>query len=354
MSRSVWLRRDHERDHATNGGTIVLGSPLPQLFRPRGDGPRGSFSDLFRRYYPDIRTALNAHPEPGLVLLLASDEWLEASAWWPADGRDINPLIVGRHSTAEVFVPSDPSLSLRHLAVLIHPRRDTEAVRFRVLDLRTPTAFRDEEGRRLEAVEADGPLMLRCASFAALLLPTGGAEEPWPRDADRGWARVPERVHLECATAHPERWTDRAGWAWGRGARLFDAAGAAPTLSTSFPGPSLAVRDLAGTDQARGEIRVRSATGRASIRLGETAARHGVLLGRYNRCDNAGVDVLADEVLSRVHLLLVEMAGALYAVDTASKNGVWLGPRQVRVVRVEPGITLTLADAAAVSWHPFH
>jgi hypothetical protein len=41
-------------------------------------------------------------------------------------------------------------------------------------------------------------------------------------------------------------------------------------------------------------------------------------------------------------------------VDTASKNGVWLGPRQVRVARVEPGIVLALANAAAVSWHPFH
>jgi hypothetical protein len=45
-------------------------------------------------------------------------------------------------------------------------------VRFRVLDLRTPTAFRDGTGRHLQAVEADGPLMLRFASLTALF-PTG-------------------------------------------------------------------------------------------------------------------------------------------------------------------------------------
>jgi hypothetical protein len=354
MSRSVWLRHDHERDDASNDQTIVIGSSIPSPVGARTSAARpfGSFSDLFRNHYRDIRTVLNAHTEPGLALFLASDEWLEASAWWPADERQINPLIVGRHSAAEVFVPSDARLSLRHLAIILHPHKDATKTRFRVLDLRTPTAFRDEEGRRLEAVEADGPLMLRCASFAALLFPTGGSEELWPQEAEGAWERVPERVHLECARAEPEWCRHRGGRRQHRGVLNLDQG--APTLSTSFPGPALAVQDLAGSDCPRGEIEVRSAGGRIALRLGETAARRGVLLGRYDRCDNFGAEVLTHERLSRVHLLLLEMAGALYAVDTASKNGVWQGPRRVRMARVEPGLTLALAHEALVTWHPFH
>lgn len=348
MSRSVWLRRDQARDHAANDGTVCvpLGSPAP--------APRASFSDVFRTHYRKIREVLNAHSEPGLALFVASPEGLEASAWWEAAEKDINPLIVGRHSSAEVFIPSDPLLSLRHLVVIVRPRREGERVRFRVLDLRTPIAFRDEEGRRLEAVEADGPLLLRLASQTALFFPTGGSQEPWPEEAAAAWRRVPERTHLACTAADPERWLDLAGRGARRSLEAVNVSGGPPTLSTSFPGPAFVEWDLAGGDCARGALVVRCAESRVSLRLGETAMREGVLLGRYDRCDNGGVTFLTSERVSRVHLLLVEMAGGFYAIDTASRNGLWYGSRDVRATRLEPGLVLTLADQASVEWRSFH
>jgi hypothetical protein len=58
--------------------------------------------------------------------------------------------------------------------------------------------------------------------------------------------------------------------------------------------------------------------------------------------------------VSRVHLLLIEMAGGFYAIDTASRNGVWCGSRDVRVTRLESGVALTLADEASLEWCPHH
>src|SRR5262249_59328862 len=97
----------------------------------------------------------------------------------PAEPNGLNPVIVGRHTSAEVFLPRDPSLSLRHLAVLLSADGQG-SVRFRVLDLRTATAFEDEHDQRLQALESAGPALVRCASYAILLLPTAATDQPWP------------------------------------------------------------------------------------------------------------------------------------------------------------------------------
>jgi hypothetical protein len=79
-----------------------------------------------------------------------------------------------------------------------------------------------------------------------------------------------------------------------------------------------------------------------------------VLLGRYDRCDTAGLPVLIDPALSRVHLLVLELDGALYGIDTASRNGSWSGADRVRATRLLPGLRLSLAGKATVEWRPIH
>jgi hypothetical protein len=346
MSRSVWLRGHDEPDRAAHEAVACPPFAPPEpAFRP-------SFSEVFHEHYRPIREVLNAHPEPGLALFVASAEGLEASAWWEAAERDINPLILGRHSSTEVFIPSDPLLSLRHLAIVVRPRKEGEGVRFRVLDLRTPTAFRDEEGRRVEAVEADGPLLLRFASQTALLFPTGDGREPWPREAVAAWKKVPARTHLSCTAAEPEQWLELAGRAPGRSPESGDAPDP-PTLSARFPGPDFVERDAAGEGSTRGVLMVRWGDRCVPLHLGETAMREGVLLGRCERCDDGSDASLGGEHVSRVHLLLVEMAGGFYAIDTASRNGLWCGSRDVPVARLLPGLVLALADEASVEWRPF-
>jgi hypothetical protein len=350
MSRSVWVRREGERAEFHNDSTICL-API-RRFAPASRKPPGSFEDVFRSHYATIRKLLGSHTEPGLALVAVSQDWVEASAWLRAESDEINPLILGRHNAAEVFLPSDPELSLRHLAVILL-RQASGPVRFRVLDLRTATAFEDEQGRRLEAIESAGPTLLRCTSFAVLLLPTGGPGEPWPEDAEEAWRRVPERVHLDSASADPDRWAQPRGRAE---LRFPLSSGADPQATTcvSFPGPIFPALDRADAGPARGEILLASRGGRASIRLGKEAARQGVLIGRYERCDAAGLSVLSSNSLSRVHLLVVEVDGSLWAIDTASRNGSHLGTRRIRSMRLEAGQALTLADRVSVEWHPFH
>lgn len=321
---------------------------------PHGAAPAGSFEEVFRQHYPAFRKLVNEHREPGLALVVASGEGLEASAWLAAKEDDVNAWIIGRHSSAEVFLPSDHALSLRHLAVILYRREGERPVRFRVLDLRTAIAFADEQGNRLEAVEAQGPLLLRCASFAIFLIPTGRSEDQWPEDPDVAWMRIPERVYLERESADPARWLVPAGGARRAVQQVPQARDPGATLVDSFPGPVFLAWVLEGPGLARGEITVHSASGRVSLPVSVSAARQGVLLGRYERCDTAGFPVLSSHTLSRVHLLVIEIEGVLYALDTASTNGSWLPAGPLRAARVEPGRPITLATDARVEWHPFH
>ena len=58
----------------------------------------------------------------------------------------------------------------------------------------------------------------------------------------------------------------------------------------------------------------------------------------------------ADRTISRVHLLIIEIAGVLYAIDTASSNGVFDHDARERTSRLEPGTSLSLGDVATVEW----
>jgi hypothetical protein len=80
--------------------------------------------------------------------------------------------------------------------------------------------------------------------------------------------------------------------------------------------------------------------------------RSGILLGRSDRCD--GGALLVDPHISRVHLLIIEIAGRLYAIDTASKNGVFGASSSERATLLESGAPLSLAGRAFVEWRFFH
>jgi len=357
MTRSVWLRHEDDRELCHNDGTLLMpaldADSYAEPERPAGSArpePRDSFAELFRRHYAPLRRILDAHREPGLAFLAIGPDGIEASAWVSASDDSINPLVVGRHNAAELFLPSDPELSLRHLAVILH-RRGAGPVGYRVLDLRTAASFRDEQGRRLEALEAAGPLLIRCVSYSMLLFPTGEPGEPWPDQAEDAWPRVPDRVYVESRSADPERWLLKPP-----PVALAHPSGVdhGSTTCVTFPGPDFPRLDLAGAGPSRGEIQLASRFERAALRLGREAVRQGVLIGRYERCDAAGLPVLAHPALSRVHLLVIEVGGALYAIDTASRNGTRAGAERVRCVRLEAGQRLVLAGEVSVEWHPHH
>jgi hypothetical protein len=207
MGRVIWLRREDNRDGVRNDGT--LGSwPLDLeegLPAPVETSPPASFETLFHRHHPAIRSLMSTYAEPGLGLVVAGPNDLEGTCWFEALADGANPLILGRHSSAEVFFPGDRALSLRHLALVVHARRGDGRVRFRVLDLRTAGGFRDEQGRKLEAVECEGPLLVRSASLAIMLFPKGEGEVDWPTDPAEAWSRVPKRVYFDARSAGRSR-----------------------------------------------------------------------------------------------------------------------------------------------------
>jgi hypothetical protein len=256
----------------------------------------------------------------------------------------------------DLFLDSDPFLSLRHLAIILYPWEGRGDLRYRVMDLRTSSAFSDEHGRRLEAVEVEGPLFVRCGEHALFFLPTSDEEEPWPANPEQGWACIPERVYLDDTAAEPDRWERRrlrARWRGGDAPEQQESEPGRPrTVVQSVRGPARAHRKLlAEGERPVGELEVSSEAGDFLLTLGPAAAHEGILLGRYERCDTEGLPVLTDPRISRVHLLLVQLRGRLYAVDAASSNGVWLDGEEVRAAEVPDGRTLVLGDRLArVCW----
>ncbi len=349
MTRIIWSRQEAERGEAADDATLCFSAPSSFVVSPP---PRASFERVFHDHFPALRRLLDGRVEPGLALLVVSANGVEACGWFAAKEAVVNPLIVGRHSSAHVFLPSDPRISLRHLALILHRRGDGAPVAFRVLDLRTPLAFADEEGSRLEAVETTGPLLLWCGSLGFLLFPTGPGTPAWPENADAAWSQVPERRYVEKSPAESAR-----GPAVGVRSRSLDPPPPelrATTLVNTWAGPVFPTLEADESDPARGELLIASTSGRAAVRLGPRAAHRGVLLGRYDRCDTTGLPVLIDAGLSRVHLLVVELGGVLYAVDTASKNGSWCGAEAVRAMRLHSGLGISLGGKATVEWRPFH
>jgi hypothetical protein len=355
MGRVVWLRREDDRDGARNDGTLGSWPIALEEGWPAADpepSPPVAFETLFHRHYPTIRSLMSTYPEPGLGLVVAGPNDLEGTCWFEALADRANPLILGRHSSAEVFFPGDRALSLRHLALVVHAHRGDGPARFRILDLRTAGGFQDEQGRKLEALECQGPLLIRSASLAIMLFPKSAGKVDWPSDPAEAWLRVPDRVYFDARSAGRSRDSLVAEWQAAYPPDLVDPGSI--TLVPSFPGPVFASRDMAGTDPPRGELLITSEAGRFSLRLGARAIEQGVLLGRYERCDTAGLPVFNHNGFSRVHLLVIDIDGTLYAIDTASKNGTWQGGTPVRAAKLQPGVVLSLACLATVEWRPLH
>jgi hypothetical protein len=350
-TRIIQLDPHGLRQDAANDCTLV-GASL-------GPSSTASFQGLFTAHYAEIRRICEAHPQQGLVMIACGPGDAFAWAFLRARAETAAVAILGRHGGVDLYLPHDPSLSLRHLVVLLHPAAPGEEPSFRLLDMRTPTAFLDEHGNRLEALLAEGPVFVRCAGWAIFFLPTGDGL-PWPESPADGWECIPERIYQEEQPAEPDRWQRRRPL----GRQLLLAADASPprpgarndarTAVQILQGPALAGPELLAPGEAPlGRLDIETAEASAILTVGASALHRGILLGRYERCDSPGVPILIDSRISRVHLLLVEIAGVPYAVDMASTNGLWLDDALQRLVPLQPGRPLGLGrDLATLRWRP--
>jgi hypothetical protein len=346
--------------------------------------PKG-FRQTFVRHYARLKALLEAVRAPGLAVVAfdSTRGELAGSLCLEAREDEARVAIVGRHTEVDLPLPGHGELSLRHLALIVHPcapsarghaGRDGDELRFSVLDLRTRGAFFDEAGRRLEAVSAEGPIFLSVGSYQLFLIPTE-AEPCWPDDGDDGWECIPERVYLDESAADPRRRRRRRRRAKDdKRAKGDENAGEGDARDEAHLGSSTVVRTSLGPrfapsgalldddEAAIGVLRISSQRRESALTLGPKAAKRGVLLGRYDRCNAASI--LTHGHLSRVHLLIVQIGATLYAVDTGSTNGTWIsvaGPgtgeelESVRMLALPATRETTLElgeDLASVDWTP--
>lgn len=316
-SRVFWLKRTLESQ--SNDDTLFVPSFIPSR-------PRSALGELFFEFYDPIRDWLRDRKRqgrPGLAVVALDDSGIQAKGYLRADGNRVNSAIVGRHEKADIFLGDDMSLSLRHLAVLVSPATDRKPLRVRVVDLRTASGFADERGTRIRACEAERPFFVRCGRYCVLFAPVSSRDDgemlDWPQEPETMWARLRGRDAATLAVSHPATLDD-----------------------------GLLSRD----EEPLGELVISSEDGSGTMPVGRRAARAGILLGRSDRCD--GDTLLGNPHISRVHALIVELAGSLYAIDTASKNGVWGRHGEERAQLLESGANFSLCGLARIEWRFLH
>jgi len=341
----IRLKPGLSRDDAPNNMTVPgsCGMPGPARGVPQPDirnVPQPDIRDVFARHSPAIYSSHEPLAEAGVVVTAIGPSGFEGSAVIAARPDLMNVITIGRHSNANLFLSQDPAMSLRQGAVIVYPHTNGEGVRFRILDLRAVRPFEDELGRQFEALEAEGPVFLRAGAYTLFVIPK---EAGTPFCPETAWEDLAERIHLEEAVLGHRRVSripNRMAHAW-------DA-----TVILRLPGPVFDHEQLLEDgENPQGMLVVRSAQGEMRLLLGRTAASRGVLLGRYPRCDGGEMGILCDPAISRVHALVIEIAGSLYALDAGSSNGLWIGSDRVRMARLVPGLMVSLAGGVGtIEW----
>lgn len=346
-TRVVELARPAARAAAENLATVFHTVPRADgRFQPRA---------LFTAHYRRIRATCLELAEPGVAVFafsLADQSWLGTMCLAARPG-EVRAGVVGRHTGADLFLGGDRRLALRHLVYLIEPMPLREAlrgeVRFRVMDLETGSPPVDEEGRAVASLTAEGPVFLRCQGVGLLAFVTGDPTD-WPDDAADAWDCLPARVFVEESLAR------------GSAPRRMPHAPAADdgrrtTVVRVLAGPTH-VAALASDEPPCGTLRLTSGGRRAAIAVGQAALRRGLLVGRYERCHTQAGARIADEMVSRVHLLVVELAGCPCAVDLGSSNGSFAlaeggEPESLRARPLAAGDRIGLGgDATTLAWLP--
>lgn len=345
-SRMIHLDAGQRRDAEANQRTMIaIVDPLSLAPVP--------FEALFVAHYRAIRELGRTTEGPGVAVVAVHVPScrLAGRAWVAAQRDRLASAIIGRHSEVDLLLEA-PTLSLRHLALIVPPPATWEArsVAFEVLDLRTDQAFRDEHGRQLEGMAAEGPAFVSCGPFALFFFQTGDPSQ-WPELATDAWNELPERVLIDERSAEPDRWR-RGGYRDNAGPS--DKSMRAQSRITSIPAPLLPGGALLADGEAPlGTLRITSEKGSRTLAVGRHAATRGVLLGRYTRCDAS--DVLAHESVSRAHLLVKRVGEDIVGIDTASTHGTYVDgkERAVRVVRLGRGEVAVIGEERAfVRWVP--
>jgi hypothetical protein len=337
----VRLKPGLSREDAENSGTVCFSAERLPWNRPAALDVK----DAFVRGYETIRAQHEALSGAGVVVAVVGPTGFEGSASVCARPDTINVLTIGRHSHSSLFLSGDPSMSLRQGALIVYPLVAGEPVRFRILDLRASVPFVDERDTPFEALEANGPVFLRSGTNVFLVFPKAEHAASWPASPEEAWKAIPERTYLEQVGLENARHSSPP----------VEPDYRASTLVLALPGPFMGSEKLLDTGEVpRGRLVIRCEGREMTMVLGAAAIARGVLLGRYDRCDGDRA-VLATPSISRVHALVIELAGKLYVVDAGSTNGVWENHQRVPFARLATGQPVALSGTVAtLDWGYSH
>ena len=330
-SRVVFLDGGQNRDHADRSRTILPGE-LPSM-------ELAGFQHAFHTHYAAIRRFCLERDLGVALVAVHVDGELGGRAWVGARLGEIQTAIIGRHPSVDLFLQNDAVLSNRHLAMVIEPLTSWEPdqLRFRLLDLRTGAAMWTEKGERVEAIVAEGPAFVRVGAYRVMAFQTG-SRDSWPESARDAWEMLPERIFVDEREAEPDavqRWSMKQS-----------ARGKITLLPAA-----LGANDPRG-GHPLGTLTIRSRRGAIERTITVAEAKRGVLLGREPRCDFSGL--LAHMQVSRVHLLIAQIGGRTWVVDTGSLAGLREDGELVRAVELDRARELTMGmDLVGLRWTPF-
>lgn len=297
----------------------------------------------FLAHYDRIAAALRAVHAPALAVFAFDDEGLAAAAVLPARPDRVEVASVGRHAHADLALQGDPQLALRHLALIVQPHTPGSALRWRAIDLRTGAGMLDEVGRPLPGFEADGTAFFHVSRYTVLAFARADQPIALPPDPGAAWRALPKRTW---APDPPLRRSLAARWTRSAPAPARDST---TTAVQVIRAPSYAGER--GGGRQVGVLHLTCAGRTARLAVDEGAARAGVLIGRYDRCDHHGVRVLTDTHVSRVHALLVRVGDQTVLMDAGSTNGLWHDGARVPVVRLGADTQVELGlNAATLRW----
>jgi hypothetical protein len=307
-------------------------------YRP-GPPIAGSFEEAFRVAFPSLDSLYRSFRTDGLlVAALVRGGTLETYLHIPLSQRP-EFAIAGRHEQCDLRLEDDESVSLRHIAIAA-ARQGLDEIRIRVVDLQSGSGLRTEDGSTCEALIAEGPLFVYVGKYQLFFLPTGSlAATPWGKTALETWGGFPERVYLD-------RRIPARPWS---GLHRIGADSRDRTIVTHVVAPPepLSRRRLPGDAGARiATLQLVSAEGKSVFPIHSGDVARGILIGRYERCD-LGVP---DATLSRVHVLILEHDGGVWAVDTASTLGIHQGQERARQLRLGEATTFNLTKAIRLDW----
>ncbi len=318
-----------------NAPTLYARAKLPLATRP--------VRELFVRAYAKFAGPCRAVDEPGVALIAIDGVSGQAAGIATIRARIDRHVaaIVGRHDRCDLFL-SRSELALRHFAVVVDPvqsfARDAIAP-FRILDLRTSSGLVDEENRELRGLRAEGPAVVRCGGYVIFALPIGDPTA-WPADAEDAWACLPQRVYFDELERAPDG-----------SAMVPIMRDPTSSMVSRTRGPWDSSVEMPAIDQGdtAGTLFVSGPRGAGRLHVSRRALSDGVLLGRYARCDGAGLG--GDASLSRVHALLLLTDDRLLLVDTASRNGSrYVGADDARVIAITGDSELQLGCKTRVRW----